>query len=132
VARHDQHERVSRNRLRHRVRRAGRPQPGGDLAIGPGFAARDAARKFVNPPVEGRDALEIERDIGEIAGLATQQCDNAIDRDLDIERRAHLARPGIKLKQPPSGFDLARLRQLHADHAALAPGDTASPDAGIK
>src|SRR5271170_2838611 len=99
------------------MRRAGRPQAGGDLAIGPGFAARDAARELVDPPVEGRDVLQIERNIGEIARVPTQQCDNAFDRDFDIERRARLARLGIKLKQPPSGLDLARLRQLYADYA---------------
>ena len=54
---------------------------------------------------------------GEIGRLAAQQRDNAFDRDFGIQRRAKFAGFGIKLKQPPPGFDLARFRQLHADNA---------------
>ena len=51
------------------------------------------------------------------ARFAAQQRHDAFDRDFDIRRRALFAGVGIELIQPAPGFDLARLRQLHANDA---------------
>ena len=112
-------------RLRHRVHRAGGAEPGGDFAIGAGFAARDRLRQLVDPLVEGVDAGQIEGDVGKLAGLAAQQRHDALDRDFDIQWRTRFAGLGIKLIQPAPGFDLARFGQLHAEDTAIAPCDAA-------
>ena len=39
---------------------------------------------------------------------------------------------GIELEQPLAGFDLARLGQLHADDAGIAPRDAATADPRIE
>ena len=109
-----------------------RAELGGDFAIGAGFAARDGPRLLVNPLIEGGDAGHIEGDVGKIGRLAAQQRHDALDRDLDIQRRALFAGVGMELIQPPSGFDLARLGQLHADDAGMAPCDAASADHRIE
>jgi hypothetical protein len=49
-----------------------------------------------------------------------------------MKRRAKLAGLWVKAKQPPARFDLACFRQLHADHAAIAPCDAASADHRVK
>ena len=83
-----------RDRLRHRIRRAGGPQARGYFGIDAGFAGRNGSCERVDPLVEARDAGHIKRDVGEVAGLAAQQGDNAFDGDLDIKRRPHFrARP---------------------------------------
>jgi hypothetical protein len=110
------------------VRRKG----GCDLAIGAGFAARDGAGVLIDALVEGGDALDVERDIGKIAGLAAQQRHNALDRELDHRRRTLLACLRIEPVQPPPRLDFARFRQLHADDPGIAPYDAAAPDAGVK
>jgi hypothetical protein len=58
-----------RDRLRYRIHRAAGAQGAGHLAVGAGFAARDAAGDLVDPLVEGGNAGHIQRDIGKI-GLA--------------------------------------------------------------
>jgi hypothetical protein len=120
MAWHDQHERIFPDRLRHRMRRAGRLEGGSDLVAGAGFAPRDGAGEFVDPPPKGRDAVHVEHDVGQIDRLAAQQCCNAFDCELDIERVAHLARLRITLEQPPPCLDLARFGKLHAHHAGIA------------
>ena len=132
MARHDQHERIARQRLRHRMRGAGSLELRGDLAIGQRFAARDGPREVVDPGVERPDAGHIEPDLGEIGRLAAQQRHDAVDGALDFRGRAEFAGLGKQLEQPPPGFDLARLGQLHAQNAQLAPCDAASADRRIE
>src|SRR6266851_10013778 len=114
------------------MRGARSPEAGCDFAIAAGFATWNGARERVNPRIEGRYPGHIEHDLGKIGSFTAQQRDNAFDRKFDIERRAKLAGLGIETKQPPAGFDLARFRQLHADHAAIAPCDAASADHGVE
>ena len=90
------------------------------------------ACEFVDPPVEGRYGLHIQDDVGEVAGLAAQQRNDTFDRDLDIQRRPHVAGVRIKLIQSPSRFDLARFRKLHANHAVIAPRDATPAYRGVK
>jgi hypothetical protein len=132
MARHDNHERVAGNRLRDRMRSTRSPELGCDFAIGAGFAAGYRARELVNPQIEGGYLAGIERDVGEIARLAAQRRDNALDRSLDIERRAEFTGVWKLAQQPASGFDLACFRQLHANDAEMAPCDTASADPRIE
>lgn len=132
MAWHDQHERIFADRLRYRMRRAGGLQRGRHLAIAAGFAPGNGASEFVDPLVEGRYAVHVERDVGKTDRMAAQQRHQAFDRDLDGERGAHLARLRISLEQPPPGFDLARFGKLHAYHAGIAPYDAAPADAGVE
>src|SRR5262245_17366363 len=77
-------------------------------------------------------ALHVERNAGEIARLAREERDDALDRSLDLRRRRRLARVGISPLQPRAGPLGARFGKLHGDDAALAPCDAAGADAGIE
>ena len=124
MAGHDDHEGIAGDRLRHRMRGAG------------GAAARWRPRhrcgspragwsraNFVNPLVEGGDAGHVERDLGKIGVAAAQQRGDALDRDLDIQRRAQVrghrdragtAAAGFRSPAPPA---IARRRCRAWPHA---------------
>ena len=104
----------------------------GDLVIGAGLAARNGAGELVDALVEGGNAGHVERDVGKVALAAAQQRDDALDRDLDIRRRAKFAGLRIELEQPPPRVDLAGLRELHAHDAEIAPCDAAAADPRIE
>ena len=63
---------------------------------------------------------------------APQQRDDAFDRKFGIDRRTKLARLGKMPEQAPPGVDLARLGQLHAYHAGIAPDNAATADARVE
>ena len=121
VAGHDDHEGIFCDRLRHGMDGAGSLQARRDLAIGHGFAARNGAGEVIDPGVERRDAGHIEPDLGQIGRLAAQQRRDALDGALDVRGRAQFAGVGEQLEQPAPGFDLARLRQLHAQNTQTRP-----------
>jgi len=74
------------------------------------------------------DPGHVEGDAGGVGRLAAQQRHDALDRKLDIRRRALFAGVGIELVEPLAGFDLAGLGQLDADDAGNAPGNAAAAD----
>ena len=123
---------LRRDRLRHRIDRAGCAQGRGYFRIGPGLAARDRARIGVDALVEGGNAGHIQRDLGEIARRPAQQGCDALDCDLDIRRRAKFARIRIELIQPPPRIDLANFRKLHANNARRPPRDAAAADRRVE
>src|ERR1700730_1407317 len=128
----DDHERIFRDRLRHRMLGARRPEPRCDFTIRTGFPAGDGARQLVNALVEDMNAAGVEGNVQKIACLAAQQRDDAVDRDFGIHRRTGFARLGVELIYPPSGIDLACLGQMHGDDAGIAPNDAATADSRIE
>ncbi len=132
MARHDDRERVAPERLPHGARRAGRAEPRRDLAVRERRARRNGARDLVDAAVKRRHALHVERDGGEIARLAAEERDDAVERALHVGRRRRLARVGKSPQQARARLGLARLRELHADDAAPAPRDAASTDRRIE
>ena len=99
MARHDDRERVSPECLPYGARRAGRAEPRRDLAVRERRARRNGARHLVNAAVKRRHAIHVERDRGQIAGLAAEERDDAVERALHIGRRRHLTRVGKSLEQ---------------------------------
>ena len=105
---------------------------GGDLVIGAGFAARNAARELVDALVEQRDALPVERDLGEVGVAAAQRAGDGLRSGRNHRRRAHVARFGKEAEQAAAGVQLARLGQLHGDDPGIAPDDAATPYTGVE
>ena len=132
MAGHDDHERVSGQRLRHRMHGAGGAELGGDLAIGPGFAARDGLRQLVDPLIEGGMPVISSATSERSAALPRSSAAMPSIATLDFGGGRSFAGLGKELKQPAPGFDLARLGQLHAQDAAIAPCDAASADHRIE
>jgi len=73
VAGDDERERVLAQRLSHVACQPGLAKPGRDLAVGEGRPRRDGAGDLVDPAVEGRHAVHVERDRVEPARLAAQE-----------------------------------------------------------
>src|SRR6185437_11246158 len=132
VAGHNDHEWISAERLGHGKFAASAAYLARELAIGADFAARDGADELVNALVEGGMVGHVEGNAGQIARTATRLRNNALDGDFDVRRRALLARFRIEPEQPPTGFQLPRLRQLHGNNAGTAPYDAAAADAAVK
>ena len=132
MARHDDRERVAPERLPHGARRAARAEPRRDVAVRERRARRNGARDLVDAAVERRHAIHVERDRGEIARLAAQERDDAVERALHIGRRRRFARVRKSLQQARARLELARLRELHADDPALAPRDAAAANRRIE
>jgi len=82
--------------------------------------------------VEGRDAIHVELDRREIAGLASQQGDDAIDSSLNVGRSPSYERPGETLEQAHSRLELATLGKLNTHNSPLAPRDAAVANGGLK
>jgi hypothetical protein len=114
MARHDDRKRVSSERLPDGARRAGRAEPRGDLAVRERRARQNRARDLVDAAVKRRHAIHVERDGGEIARLAAQQSNDAIDGALHVGWRRRLARVRKSREHACPRPGLARLRQLHA------------------
>src|SRR5439155_82390 len=79
--------------------RVGRAEPSRDLAVRERRARRDGARDLVDPTIERRHAIQVERDGGEVARLAAQERDDTVDRALDVGRRRRFARVRKSLEQ---------------------------------
>ena len=67
-------------------------EPRRDLAVGERLARRDGARHLVDPAMERRHAVHVERDRREVARLAVEQRDNAVERALHARRRRAFGR----------------------------------------
>jgi len=132
MARHYDRERVSRERLPHGARRAARTEPGRDVAVRERRARRNGAHEIVDAAVERRYAIHVEHDGGEIARLAAQERDDAVERALHVGRRWGFARVRKSMEHARARLDLARLRELHTDDAAPAPRDAASANRRIE
>src|SRR6516162_2439536 len=116
MARHDDRERVSSERLPDVARQPPFAEPRRDLPVRERRARRNAARDLVDAAIELRQAIHVERGGGKIARLSTEQRDDAVDHAPHVRGRRRLA----------------RIRQLHADDAARAPCDAALADIGIE
>src|SRR5258707_9124447 len=132
MARHDERERVSPERLADLAREAAFAEARGKLAVGERGPCRDCPRRFVDAAIEFRDVLHIERNDGQVAPLALKQRGDRLDRAPHIAWRRCLARLRISARKPRAGFSLARLRQLHAADAARAPCDAAAADTRVE
>src|SRR6266436_8285715 len=62
MARHDDRERISAERLPDGACRTGRAEPRGEVAIGQRFTRRNGARHLVDPTVERRYVVHVEGD----------------------------------------------------------------------
>ena len=133
MARHDDRERIAPERLPDGARRARRAEARRDVAVRKRRARRDGAGDLVDAAVERRHLVHVERDGGEIARLAAQQRDDAVD-----ERAAPRAAVALRLRRETAAAcaarvsPLARLRELHAGDAALAPSDAATADRRVE
>jgi hypothetical protein len=123
---------VAENGLGDRAHRPGSPHVDRDFIIGEGLPTRNPLRNLVDALIENVNAAHVERHIGEVTHFSAQQRDNALDRAFRVRRRARFTGVGLKLKQPLAGFDLARLRKLHADNAGVTPRDAAPANGRVK
>ena len=71
------------------------------------------AGDVVDAAVERRHVVEIERDVGEVVGLAGEQIDDAADRGLHLVGRRGLDAVGTALADAGAGLGLVAHRQLH-------------------
>jgi hypothetical protein len=129
VARYDERERVLTKRAPHGARGAAIAQPGRHLAVRERRAGRNGAGHLVDAAVELRHAVHVDYDRGEIARLAVQEGDDTVDGLLHLGRRRAL----LRAREPPEDATArpglaTRLRELHADDAAIPPRDPASAD----
>src|SRR5262249_6604835 len=132
MARHDDGERVSSERLPDVARETAFAEPRRDLPVRERRTRRNAARDLVDAAIEFRHAVHVERRGGKIARLPAQQRDDAVDPAPHVRRRQRLVRMRISPDETRAGPRLARLRQLHAGDAAPAPCDAALADIGIE
>ena len=95
MARNDDRERVSPERLPDRARRAGRADARGDLAVRERRTRPDRARRFVDAAMKRRHALHVERHRREIARLAAKErADARRSRAARAAEATPHARPG--------------------------------------
>src|SRR5262245_26366772 len=132
MARDDDRELITSERLPDLARQAALTYSGGELAIGDRSTRRDPTRSLVHPAIELRNALHIERNGGKIARLPAQERSDGVDRTAHIRRRRRFPRMRVSPRQTRAGFRLARLRQLHPRNAAGAPCDAASADIRVE
>lgn len=97
VARHNDREGVSRESLSHGAGRTGGSCSLRERAIGRGRAERNGARGLIDPAMERRQTIHIERG-EEIAWRATQKRYDGIPRLDNLERRRRLLRSWISLQ----------------------------------
>src|SRR5262245_35556509 len=129
---HDDGERIAPERLPHVARQFAPAQPRGDLPVRQRLAGGNITSNLVDAAVELGHALHVERNAREIARLATQERDDALDRARHVRGWRRFARVGIPSLQPRAGPLGARLWKLHGDDAPLAPCDAAGADAGLE
>src|SRR5215475_10274378 len=79
MARHDERERVSPERLPDVAREAAFAEPRRDLPVRARGTRRDAARDLVDAAIELSHPIQVERRGGKIARLPPQQRDDAVD-----------------------------------------------------
>ena len=82
--------------------------------------------------MERRHPIHVERYGREIARLAGKERDDLVDRTLDIGRQWRFASVRKPLEHTGASVVLTALRELHTDHATLAPRDAASPNRRIE
>src|SRR5262245_52542318 len=125
MARHDERERVSPERLSDVAREATLAELRRDLPVRARGTRRNAARDLVDAAIELSHPIHVERGGGKIARLPAQQRDDAVDHAPHVRGRRRLACMRISPQEPRPGPRLARLRQLHAGDAARTPCDAA-------
>ena len=79
-------------------------------------------------------AVHVERDGRQVDGVALEEGDDAVDGGLDGGRkgRRRFARGGEAPTHARSQLALARLGELDADDALIAPGNGAGADGGFE
>jgi hypothetical protein len=112
--------------------RVGLAEPRCDGAVGEGRAWRNGAGDGVDPPVELGDAVEVERNVREIARLAAQECHNAVDGVGDQRWRGAFKRLRMAPGDARAQRGFAPLVKPYADNAARAPCDGAAADCGVE
>ena len=132
MARHDDRERVSPERLTHGAGRAGRAEPSRDLAVGERRTRRNGARDLVDAAVERGQALHVEPNAGEIARVPAEERDDSVEGTPHVGWRGHLAGAGKSPQEARARLSLVHLRELHADDPARAPRDAASANRRIE
>ena len=100
VAGHHDGEGIAAERLAHRAGGARRADLRGHLAIRPGRTRRYGSRGLVDPPVELRHAVHLQRDTREVGGLALQQRHDGVQRLADPRRWRDFRRAGELARQP--------------------------------
>jgi hypothetical protein len=130
VARHDDRERVRRQRLPHGACRRARAKPGGDIAVRQRCARRDGAYGFLDATVKRRCRGHVEGDGREIAHLAVKKRDDGPDHALHVGLRRGSARRRKPLQQAGPRLALACLRELHTYDSAAAPRNATATSIG--
>src|SRR5258706_9708842 len=132
VARHHDRTGIAPERLADVARQFDAAEPFCNIAIGHGFARRDAARDVVDAAVEFGNVVEIEHDIPEIVGLTREQFDDPVDCALHLTRRRRLRDFAMALPDAGASPVFIGHRQLHRIDPAFPPNDAAAADRGVE
>src|SRR5215218_10113144 len=132
VAGHDDRNRIPPQRLAHGARGRRIAELLRELAVSDRPAHRNRPRELEHLAVERRDILDVERDVGQVHPLASQQRRHPFDRAECLAMRRGLARIGPAPLQPRTRRVVARLGELHADDSALGPRDAAPAERGVE
>ena len=130
MARHDDRKRIVAERLTNGPRGARIAERGRQFAIRAGLTGRDRSRDLVDASVERGHVVHVQHDAGEIVLPAGEQCGDARDRLSDRGRRGRLLCAGAALANSGARPLFGRLRQLHARHTTIGPGEAANADRG--
>ena len=128
MARHDDREWVTAERLPDGACRARCADPCGDVAIRQGHACWNGACRLVDTAMKSRHLVHVKGNGREIARLTAQQRNETIDDALHFGRRGRFSRSGKPLKHARPRFPLTRLGELNAGDATLTPRDPAPAD----
>src|SRR6516225_7252205 len=132
MAGHDDRERVTPERLPDSARRTWIADSCGDVAIRQCHSRRDHAGSLVDAAVESRNLVHVELDGGKIVHLAAQQCDDAVDDTLHLQRRRSFPGSWKPPKHAGACFPLTRFRELDTGDATATPRDATAADRRVK
>src|SRR6185503_9227158 len=103
-----------------------------DVAVSLNDTRPDGSRELIDAAVEVGHAREVEDDLAQIALLAAQQRDDAVDGPLDLRRRLAGHRAGETLLDAHPRARPVRIRQVDTGKPALVPHDGANTDWGFE
>src|SRR5262245_49696791 len=102
----------------------------GDLSVGQRRTRRDRACDDVDLAIERWQIVDIDRHVVQIALLAAQKCDNAIDCPLHMCRRLRFLRTGKASQQTRPCRRFRAVVNLHAGDTSRVPDNSARSDRG--
>src|SRR5262245_1432814 len=128
----DQGNRILPERLSDLAREQFIAKPFCDLSVGQCRTRRDRACDDVNLAIELRQTVDIDRHVVQIAFLAAQKCDNAIDGLLHMSRGLCFLRTGKTSQETRPRRRFRPVVNLHARDAARIPDNSARTDRGVE